>query len=106
MRSHFLPAQGVAATCAIAGALSMLPTNCPAQHFIAADYATNSTYASGWSAGQNGGFGWGAWSMNFTEAPSPNEQAMDHGSPFNPFGVAWTLFNPEGSIPMPSSPGG
>jgi hypothetical protein len=84
----------------------MLNGNSSAQSFIAADYATNSTYATGWSAGDNGGYGFGPWSMNGTESTSPNEHAMDRTSPFNPFGVAWTLFNPEGSTPAANSPGG
>jgi len=83
----------------------MLNGNCSGQPFIAADYATNSTYAGGWSAGQNGGYGFGPWSMNFTEETSPNEHAMDRTSPFNPFGVAWALYNPEGMTPAPTSPG-
>jgi len=83
----------------------MLNGNCPAQTFIAADYATNSTYAAGWSEGQNGGYGFGAWSMNGTETTSPIEAAMDRTSPYDPFGVAWTLYNPEGSIPDAASPG-
>ena len=36
----------------------------PRGTFIAADYATKATYAGGWSAGQNGGYGFGAWSFN------------------------------------------
>src|SRR5438309_6695432 len=104
MRSHFSLGQGVAATAAVAGALSMFPGNCCAQSLIAADYATNSTYSSGWSEGQNGGYGFGPWSMNGTEVTSTNEHAMDHTSPYDPFGVAWTLYNPEGSIPNPDDP--
>lgn len=104
MRSHFLLSQGVATACAVAGAATMLNGNCSAQNPIAADYATNSTYAGGWSAGQNGGHGFGPWSMNYTEATSPNEHAMDRTSPYNPFGVAWALYNPEGSIPTTSPP--
>jgi len=83
----------------------MLNGNSPAQTFIAADYATNSTYASGWSAGHNGGYGFGPWSMNGTEVTSPDEHAMDRTSPFNPFGVAWALYNPEGVTPAATSPG-
>ncbi len=105
MRSHFSLNQGVAAACAVAGAATMLNGNCPAQTFIAADYATNATYAGGWGAGQNGGYGFGSWSMNGTEATSPNEHAMDRTSPYDPFGVAWTLYNPEGTTPSPTSPG-
>jgi hypothetical protein len=105
MRSHFSLNQGVAVTCAVAGAATLFNGNSSAQPFIAADYATNSTYAADWSAGQNGGYGFGAWSMNGTEATSPIEAAMDRTSPYDPFGVAWTLYNPEGSIPAADSPG-
>src|SRR2546422_9794541 len=105
MRSHFSLTRNVTAACAVAGATSMLNGNCSGQTLIAADYATNSTYAAGWSAGQNGGFGFGPWSMNYTEATSPNEHAMDRTSPYNPFGVAWTLYKPEGSVPDVNSPG-
>ncbi len=104
MRSHFLLSQGVATACAVAGAATLLNGNCSAQNPIAVDYATNSTYGSGWSAGQNGGYGFGPWSMANTEATSPIEAAMDSTSPYNPFGVAWTIYNPEGSTPNPFSP--
>jgi hypothetical protein len=106
MKSHFSVNGSVAMACAVAGASTMLNGNCSAQTFIAADCATNSTYAGGWSAGQNGGYGFGSWSMNYTEASSPIEADMDRTSPFDPFGVAWTLYNPEGSTPSPTSPGG
>jgi len=85
----------------------MLNGNCGAQPFVAADYATNSTYAAGWSAGQNGGYGFGAWSMDYTGGTSDtnvSQNAMDRTSPFNPFGVAWTLYNPEGTVPDPGPP--
>jgi hypothetical protein len=105
MRSHFSLPRGVAAVVAVAGTSVALSSTCAAaNNLIAADYATNSTYAGGWSAGQNGGYGWGAWSFNGTETTSPNEQAMDHTSPYNPFGVAWTLYNPEGSVPISTFP--
>ena len=88
--------------CAVAGASTMMMNgNCAAQTIIAADYATNSIYASGWSAGQNGGRGFGAWS--FTTDPITDgvtsQNAMDSTSPYNPFGVAWTLYNPIGPTP-------
>jgi hypothetical protein len=105
MRSHFSLNQGVAAACAVAGAATLMNPVCSAQTFIAADYATNSTYATGWQAGQNGGYGFGPWSMNYTESTSPIEADMDRTSPYDPFGVAWTLYNPEGSAPAPTSPG-
>src|SRR5438309_8499789 len=89
MRSHFSLGQGVAATAAVAGALSMFPGNCFAQNLIAADYATNSTYASGWLAGQNGGYGFGPWSFDGTDANPPGQyQGMSTGSAL---GRSWTL---------------
>ena len=60
-----------------------------AQSFIAADYATNSIYNSGWSAGQNGGHGFGAWSFDTTDAtPAGQYQGMSSSSAL---GKAWTL---------------
>ncbi len=102
MRSHFTLNRKAAVTCAVAGASFMLNGNCPAGTFIAADYATNPTYASGWSAGQNGGYGFGAWSFDGTTStltnatypdgiPDPgDQQAISSGSAI---GTAWTLFN-------------
>jgi hypothetical protein len=104
MKSHFAVNGGVAVACAVAGASTLLSGNCSGDTFIAADYATNSTYAGGWSAGQNGGYGWGAWSMDGT-GTNLLQNTMDHTSPFDPFGVAWTLYNPEGTVPGGTSPG-
>ena len=94
MGSHFRLSSGAAMVCAVSGATAMLPGICSAQ-FTAADYATNSTYASSWSAGQNGGFGFGAWSFNGTVdtnnvADPGGQQMMTTGSSI---GKAWTLFN-------------
>jgi len=101
MKSHFSLGGGVAVACAVAGASTMLNGNCSAQPFIAADYATNSAYAGGWSAGQNGGYGFGPWS--FTTDPITDgvtsQNAMDSTSPYDPFGVAWTLYSPIGPTP-------
>ena len=66
----------------------MLSGICSAQ--VAADYATDPTYASGWSAGQNGGYGFGAWSFNGTDPALSVQQGMSSSSPV---GTAWTLFN-------------
>src|SRR6266436_5872124 len=89
MRSHFSLPQGVAATCAVAGALSMFNGNCSAQTLIAADYATNSTYAGGWSTGQNGGFGFGPWSLDHTDAtPAGQYQGISSSLAL---GRSWTL---------------
>ena len=101
MRSHFLP-RGVAAACAVAGATTVLNGHCAAGTFIAADYATNSTYGSGWSAGQNGGYGFGAWSFDGTvygtnimgtniDISAPG--ALQEMSSSSAIGTAWTLFN-------------
>ena len=105
MKSHFSLPRRVTAACAVAGTTTMLNGNCSAQTLIAADYATNSTYAAGWSAGQNGGYGFGPWSMDYTST-SPVQNAMDgpsspNASAFDPFGVAWTLYNPVAPVSPP-----
>jgi hypothetical protein len=94
MRSHFIP-QKVTAVCAIAGATTLLSGAASAQIFVAADYATNATYTAGWSAGQNGGYGFGPWSFDWTEDVSNNldagaQQTMSSAAAIGP---AWTLFN-------------
>jgi hypothetical protein len=66
----------------------MMPSICSAG-LSAADYATDSTYSGGWSAGQNGGYGFGAWSFNTTDpTPAGTYQGMN-ASP--QIGTAWTL---------------
>jgi hypothetical protein len=77
--------------------------NCSAGTLIAADYATNAAYLSGWSANQNGGYGFGAWSFDGTTGtnglPDPGgQQTMSSAAPI---GTAWTLFN-QGSAPAGS----
>ena len=107
MKNQFSLKRGVAAACAVAGAATLLNGNCSAQPFIAADYATNSTYASGWTEvldyaarGQNGGYGFGGWNMSPAGQADPAAQhAIDHTSPYDPFGVAWTLYDPHGLTP-------
>lgn len=108
MTSHFSLNKRVAAACAVAGAAALLLNgNCSAQPFIAADYATNSIYASGWTEvfgandrGQNGGYGFGPWSMWHQVGPNHSGlTAMDQTSPYDPFGKAWTLCNPYGLTP-------
>jgi hypothetical protein len=87
MRSHFVTSSAAMA-CALSGATAMMTNVCSAQ--VAADYATNPTYAGGWAAGQNGGFGFGAWSFNGTDpTPAGVYQGMTSSSPI---GTAWTLF--------------
>ena len=94
MKSHFSLNNRTIAACAVAGASTMLMNgNCAAQTVIAADYATNSIYAGGWSAGQNGGHGFGPWSTDNTGTSLPQND-IDTTSPYDPFGVGWVLYNP------------
>jgi hypothetical protein len=90
MRSHFSLNRGVAAACAVAGATGLLPGNGSAQTLVAADYATNSAYAGGWSAGQNGGYGFGAWSFDGTDTTPPTGPYQGI-STASPLGTSWTL---------------
>ncbi len=96
MRSHFRLSQGAAVACAVTGATAMMTGICSGQ-FSAADYANNPLYAGGWSAGQNGGYGFTAWSFNNTSG-SPIQQGMNSTSPYNQLGTAWTLYNPNGGL--------
>src|SRR6266581_8224414 len=87
MRSHFLM-NGAAMACALSGATVMMTGVCSGQS-VASYHANDPTYASGWSAGQNGGFGFGAWSFNGTDPTPPGTyQAMSSSSVI---GRAWTL---------------
>jgi hypothetical protein len=95
MRSHFSLGSSTAIACAVSGATAMLTGICSAQ--IAADSATDPIYSGGWSAGQNGGHGFTAWSFSGT-GTSPIQQTMNTSSPFNQLGTAWTLFNPNGGL--------
>ena len=102
MKSHFLP-QKVTTACAVAGATTLLSGTALAQKFVAADYATNPTYSSGWSAGQNGGYGFGPWSFDGTaygtnNTPDPGGQQTISSAAA--IGTAWTLFglNPTNGI--------
>jgi hypothetical protein len=72
------------------------------------DSATDLVYNDGWTAGDNGGSGFGPWNFDGTYV-SVIQQSMDNGlqsgaqasSPHNQIGEAWTLFNPEGPTPGP-----
>ena len=105
MRSHFSLNRGVATACAVAGATTLLNGNCSAQHIIAADYATNSIYAGGWAAGQNGGYGFGPWSFDGTAGTNgiANPGAQQAISSSSAIGTAWTLYN--GPSQPPGGPG-
>ena len=87
MRSHFI--SGAAIACAVTGATALMPSIGSAQS--AYDTATDPTYGSGWLAGQNGGYGFGAWSFNNTDpTPAGLYQGMSSASPL---GTAWTLLD-------------
>jgi hypothetical protein len=93
MRSHFSLASRAAAACALSGVTAMMTGVCSAG-LSAADYATDPVYSGGWSAGQNGGSGFGAWSFNGTDVVPGTLQEMTSASSL---GTAWTLFNTNSS---------
>jgi len=89
MRSHFIRNSRAVKACAITGATAMLSSFCSAQ--LAYDSATDPTYSGGWSSGQNGGSGFGAWNFNGTDpTPAGTYQGMSSSSSL---GTAWTLLN-------------
>ena len=67
---------------------------------IAFDTSTDPAYDDGWQAGDNGGFGFGAWDFTGTYN-TPVGQTMDIFSHPNDLGRAWTLFNAD----APPGPG-
>lgn len=97
MRSHFLPAStgtktkrshlfsGAAIACAT-GVTALMPNTGLSQ--VAYDSAANSTYGSGWSAGQNGGSGFGAWSFDSTSGGGGQEMSSSSAQ----IGTAWTMY--------------
>ena len=91
MKSHLALNTKTAMACAVAGASTlMMNGNCTAAGFVAADYATNPIYAGGWSAGQNGGYGFGPWSFDFTDT-TPTNGPYQGISTSSPLGTSWTL---------------
>jgi hypothetical protein len=78
---------------AVSGASVMLTGACYGQ--AALDVATGSTYSGGWSAGQNGGYGFGAWSFDGTTSPGgvANPGAQQGLSSGSAIGTAWTMYN-------------
>jgi hypothetical protein len=102
MRSHFIPASagsktvrsnlinGAAIACAVTGATALVPNTGTAQ----SAYDSASSYSS-WTAGSNGGYGFGAWSFDGTSDPSGVSNPGDQQtlSSAAPLGTAWTLFN-------------
>src|SRR5215469_11554897 len=91
MRSHFRISNGAAVACAVSSATVLLAGICSAQPY-AYDSATDPTYGSGWSAGQNAGYGFGAWSFNGTQTPPTGTyQGMSSSSAL---GTAWNLMSP------------
>lgn len=91
MRSHFRISNTAALACAVSGATALMTGVCSGQP-IAYDSATDPAYGSGWSAGQNAGYGFGAWSFNGTQTPPTGTyQGMSSSSSL---GTAWTLMSP------------
>jgi hypothetical protein len=89
MRSHFRISSSAAIACAVSGATALMTGVCTAQ--VASDSASDPIYSGGWSAGQNGGTGFGAWSFNGSDpAPGASYQSISTGSAL---GTAWTLSN-------------
>jgi hypothetical protein len=91
--SHFRIGSHAAMACAVTGATAMMTGVCSAQ--VALDQASNSTYSGGWSAGQNAGYGFGAWSFDGTTSPGgvSDPGAQQTMSSSSPIGTAWTMFN-------------
>jgi hypothetical protein len=75
--------------CAITGATAMMATSVCSGQITAYDSASDPTYGSGWSAGQNGGYGFGAWSFNGTDPTPAGQYQGINTSP--QIGTAWTL---------------
>ena len=77
-----------AIACAVSSATAIMTGVCSGQ-VIANDSASDPIYTSGWSAGQNGGTGFGAWSFNGTDpTPAGTYQGISSSSSV---GTAWTL---------------
>ena len=91
--SHFKSGRRAAMACAVTGATAMMTGICSGQ--IALDQASNSTYSGGWSAAQNAGSGFGAWSFDGTTSPGgvSDPGAQQTMSSAAPLGRAWTMFN-------------
>jgi hypothetical protein len=88
MRSHFRISSSAAIACAVSGATALM-TGVSSGQIIAFDSASNPTYSGGWSAGQNGGSGFGAWSFNGTDpTPAGTYQGISSASSL---GTAWTV---------------
>lgn len=91
MRSHFRISNTAALACAVSSATALMTGVCSGQ-LVAYDSATDPTYGPGWSAGQNAGYGFGAWSFDGTQSPPTGTyQGMSSASTL---GTAWTLMSP------------
>lgn len=87
MRSHFRKSSSAAIACAVSGATALMSGVCSAQ-VVASDSASNPVYTGGWSAGQNGGTGFGAWSFTGTDPSGAPYYGVSTGSAV---GTAWTM---------------
>jgi hypothetical protein len=106
---HYL--RRMASVCIVSGATAWSSAVCYAVQ-LAYDSAADPIYNDGWQAGDNGGFGFGAWNFDGTyNTLPPGQEAMDDGlkmgtqtsSPFNDLGRAWTMYNPVGRPVGPSN---
>lgn len=95
MKSHFIPSRAALACAVSSAAVAALLPGVSSGATVASDFATDPTYSGGWSAGQNGGTGFGAWSFNNTDAtPAGTYQGMTSSSSL---GTSWTLFTHDNS---------
>src|SRR2546428_2720058 len=101
MRSHFRPDPRFLLACAAAGASTILTGIANAQTTIASDTPHDPAYTDGWQNGDNGGYGFTAWSF-LGSYNSPILHALDSTSPYNQLGLAWTLFLANGNLPQQS----
>jgi len=90
----------VATVCMVGAASAAWSSAMCYASLLAADSSTNAPYDDGWQAGDNGGFGFGAWDFTGTYN-TPVGQTMDIFSHPNDLGRAWTLYNAD----APPGPG-
>jgi hypothetical protein len=99
----------LATVCVVSGSMAWSSAVCYAVQ-LAFDSAADVVYDNGWQAGDNGGFGFGAWNFDGTYNTAI-QQAIDDGlkagtqtsTAFNDLGRAWTMYNPVGRPVGPSN---
>ena len=113
---HYL--RRMASICLVSAATAWSSAVCYAVQ-LAYDSAVDVAYDNGWQAGDNGGFGFGAWdftgtSLNLAYNTGPTHSVDDGlkagtqiSSPYNDLGRAWTMYNPSGrAFGTPNNPSG